>query len=57
MEASTILHYTGSKATNMVTLAVNQNEKGRLYLRSLKKNALISWLLLIRDKEEQILFY
>lgn len=41
MKASTALHYTSSKAANMVTLAVNQNEKGRSYLRSLKKNALI----------------
>lgn len=36
MEAPTTLHYTSSKATNMVTLAVNQNGKGRLYLRNLK---------------------
>lgn len=42
MEASAALHYTGSKAINMVTLAVNQTEKGRLYFRSLKKNVLIS---------------
>lgn len=57
MEASTTFHYPGSKATNVVTLAVNQNEKGRLYLRSLRKNAVISWLLFKRDKEEQVLFY
>lgn len=57
MEASAALHYTGSKAINMVTLAVNQTEKGRLYFRSLKKNVLISWLHLMRDKEELILFY
>lgn len=42
VEASNTLHYTCSKATNMATLAVNQNEKDRLYLRSLKKNALTS---------------
>lgn len=35
------MNYTGGKATNMVTLAVNQKEKVRLYLRGLKKNALI----------------
>lgn len=50
------LFITVAKATNMVTLAVNQNEKGRLYLRSLRKNAVISWLLFKREKEEQILF-